>query len=126
MTQYLISFGVHAMDHIPQADLHEVAQAARSVVKDAINAGVYVVAGGLGEGGASVVGTDGTVTEGPVLGAIGGLTVVDVSSREEALGWAEKMAVACRCAQEVRALGPDPELDEMIRQADSGRGRSRG
>jgi hypothetical protein len=43
--------------------------------------------------------------------------VVEVPSREEALEWAAKIA-ACRCAQEVRAFGPDPELDQMLRQAD--------
>ena len=43
---------------------------------------------------------------------------IEVPSREEALRWAAKVAVACRCAQEVRAIGPDPELDEMLRQAD--------
>jgi hypothetical protein len=31
-----------------------------------------------------------------------------VSSREEALKWAAKIAVACRCAQEVRELLPSP------------------
>ena len=30
---------------------------------------------------------------------------------------AAKIAVACRCAQEVRAMGHDPELEEMLRQA---------
>jgi hypothetical protein len=53
MTQYLISFGAHAMEHIPGEDMPGVAKAAH----------------------------------------------------------------ACRCAQEVRAIGPDPELDEMLRQA---------
>jgi hypothetical protein len=38
---------------------------------------------------------------------IGGFAVVDVHSREEALEWAAKIAVACRCAQEVRELLPD-------------------
>ena len=55
---------------------------------------------------------------GPCPEAIGGLTVVEVPSREEALQWAAKIAAACRCAQEVREFGPDPELDEMLRQAD--------
>ena len=39
---------------------------------------------------------------------IGGFCVVDVPSREEALAWAAKTAVACRCAQEVREFMPDP------------------
>jgi hypothetical protein len=41
-----------------------------------------------------------------------------VPSREDALKWAAKTAVACRCAQEVRELLPDPEQDAMLRQAD--------
>ena len=53
--------------------------------------------------------------------AIGGFTVVDVPSREEGLHWAAKIAVACRCAQEVQEIGADPELDAMLRHADSRR-----
>jgi hypothetical protein len=77
-----------------------------------------VCTGGLEDQRASIVATDGTVTDGPYPEAIGGLTVVEVPSREEALKWAAKIAVACRCAQEVREFGRDPELDEMLRQAD--------
>ena len=47
MTQYLISFGAHAMDHVPDEDAPAVARAARAAVQEAINAGVYVSAGGL-------------------------------------------------------------------------------
>ena len=57
--------------------------------------------------------TDGTVTDGPypeTKAVIGGFSVVDVPSREEALEWAAKIAVACRCAQEVRELLPDPNV----------------
>jgi hypothetical protein len=39
---------------------------------------------------------------------IGGFSVVDVASRDEALAWAAKLAAACRCAQEVREFVPDP------------------
>jgi YCII-related domain len=38
----------------------------------------------------------------------GGLTVVDVPSLDEALQWAAKIAVTCRCAQDVREFLPDP------------------
>ena len=72
-------------------------------------------AGGLEDQRASIVATEGTVTDGPHPEAIGGLTVVEVPSRGEALEWAAKIAVACRCAQEVRGCGPDPEFDEMFR-----------
>ena len=119
MATYLISFGAHAMDHIPDEDMPAVAKAAHAVVQEAINAGVYLLAGGLEEQRASIVATDGTVTDGPYPEAIGGVTVVEVPSREEALQWAAKIAVACRCAQEVREIGPDPEIDAMLRQADS-------
>ena len=75
---------------------------------------------GLESQRASIVATDGTITDGPypeTKEVIGGFAVVDVPSREEALEWAAKIAVACRCSQEVRAMGHDPELDEMLRRA---------
>jgi hypothetical protein len=71
---------------------------------------VWVFGGGLENQKASVVATDGMVTDGPYPEAIGGLCVVDVPSREEALEWAAKIAVACRCAQEVREFMPDPTV----------------
>ncbi len=117
MTRYLISFGAHAMDHIPGQDMPAVAKAAHAAVQEAVDAGVLVCTGGLENQRASIVATDGSVTDGPYPEAIGGLAVVEVPSREEALEWAAKIAVACRCAQEVREFGPDPELDEMLRQA---------
>jgi len=66
------------------------------------------------------VATDELVTDGPypeTKEVIGGFVVVDVTSREEALSWAAKIAAACRCAQEVRELLPDPETDAMLRRA---------
>jgi hypothetical protein len=117
MTQYLISFGARAMDHIPGEDAPVVARAAHTVVQEAINAGVYVCAGGLVNQPTAIVGTGGAVTDGPYPQAIGGFTLVEVPSREEALQWAAKIAVACRCAQEVQEVGADPELDAMLRQA---------
>ncbi len=108
MPRYLISFDAHAMDHIPDADMPGVADASHAVVQEAIDAGVWVFGGGLECQRASIVSTDGTVTDGPYPEPIGGLCVVDVGSREEALEWAAKVAVACRCAQEVREFMPDP------------------
>ena len=110
MTWYLISFGAHAMDHIPDEDFADVAKAALAVVQEAKDAGVFLFTGGLESQRASVVATDGTVADGPYPEAIGGLMVVEVSSRQEALEWAAKIAVACRCAQEVRELLPDPTV----------------
>ena len=116
MPQYLISFNDGAMT-FPEEDLPDVAKAARAVVQAAKDAGVFVFAGGLGDPSeASVVAIDGTVTSGPNPGSedfIGGFTVVDVSDRGEALQWAARIAVACRCAQEVRpflSAPPPPRL----------------
>ena len=117
MARFLISFGAHAMDHIPDEDMHAVAEAAHAVVREAANARVLVCTGGLADEAASIVAADGTVTDGPYPEAVAGLTLIEVPSREEALEWAAKIAVACRCAQEVREIGPDPEVDEMLRQA---------
>jgi hypothetical protein len=111
MIQYLISFDAGAMDHIPDEDFSDVAKAARAVVQEAKDAGVFVFSGGLEDQRASVVATDGIVTDGPypeTKEVIGGITVVAVPSRQEALKWAAKIAVACRCAQEVREFMPEP------------------
>jgi hypothetical protein len=126
MTRYLISFDDGAMEHIPEEDFPAVAKAAHAVIQEALNAGVFVFTGGLESQRASIAASDGTVTDGPypeTKEVIGGLCVVDVPSREEALQWAAKIAVACRCAQEVREFLPDPELDAMLGQVDSRRRR---
>ena len=107
MPRYLISFDDGTMI-IPDEDLPDVARAANAVVDEAVDAGVWVFGCGLQpREKVSVVATDGTVTDGPEPKAyIGGFSVVDVPSRGAALQWAEKFAAACRCAQEVRELGP--------------------
>jgi hypothetical protein len=110
MPRYLISFDAHAMDHIPDEEIPAVAEASHAVVFEAMDAGVWVFGGGLENEKASVVATDGTVADGSYLEAVGGLCVVDVPSREEALKWAAKLAVACRCAQDVREFMPDPTV----------------
>ena len=111
MTRYLISFDDGAMT-FPQEDLLDVARAAHAVAKQAEDAGVWVFGAGLtSKEEVSVVGTDGTITDGPESKAyVGGFSVVDVPSREEALEWAAKIAVACRCAQEVREFVVDPTV----------------
>ena len=112
MTRYLISFDDGAMDHIADEDKPAVGEAAHAVIREAQDAGVFVFAGGLNPlEEVSVVATDGTIADGPTSKAyMGGLTIVDVPSREEALEWAAKIAVACRFAQEVREVMPDPAV----------------
>jgi hypothetical protein len=110
MTRYLISFDHGAMDHIPDEDGSAVGEAAHAVIQEAMDAGVFVFAGGCSKA-VSVVATDGTVTDAPDNQAyIAGVTIVDVPSREDALQWAAKIAVACRCAQQFREIMPDPAV----------------
>ncbi len=111
MQRYLISFDDGAMDHLGN-DLSAAAEDSHKVVREAKEAGVWIFGGGLFRQQASIVGTDGKVTEGPypeTKAVVGGLTIIEVSSREEALQWAAKIAAACRCAQEVREIMYDPE-----------------
>ena len=112
MTRYLISFNDGAMDHISAEDLPEVGEAAHAVVREAKQAGVWIFGGGLLRQQASIVATDGTVADGPypeTKAVVGGFSIIEVPSREEALDWAAKIAAACRCAQEVREIMYDPE-----------------
>jgi hypothetical protein len=114
MARYLISFDDGAMDFIPEEEMPAVADAAHAVVDEAKDAGVWVFGGGVyphDEVSVRVVAPDGTVTDGAESKAyIAGVTIVDVPSVEEALQWAAKIAVACRCEQEVREFAPDPAV----------------
>ena len=56
--------------------------------------------------------TDGTIADGPspeTKAVIGGFSIIEVPTRDEALQWAAKLAAGCRCAQEVREIMFDPE-----------------
>ncbi|WP_329176347.1 YciI family protein [Streptomyces sp. NBC_01477] len=112
MTRYLISFDDGVMA-IPQDELPEVDEAAHKVVREAQDAAVWVFGGGLETQQASVVATDGTVSDGPypeTKAVLGGFAIIDVPSRADALEWAAKFAAACRCPQEVREIMPDPAV----------------
>ena len=111
MTKYLISFPSGEMA-VPAEGLQSVADAAHAVVQEAKDAGVWVFGGGIDEDVPPVmVAGDGTVTAGtyPQTRRIeGGYSVLELPSYDDALAWAAKIAVACRCAQEVRAFQDDP------------------
>lgn len=111
MTKYLISFDDGTMV-FPEEDFDAVSEASHQVVREAKAAGVWVFGGGLIGQPASVVATDGTVTTRPypeTKSVVGGFSIIDVTSHDAALEWAAKLAVACRCPQEVREFGDDPE-----------------
>lgn len=109
--RYLISFPGSAMD-VSAEDLPEVAEAAHGVIDEARAAGVYIFGGGLNEDIETVmVDGDGSVTRGTypqTTDFSGGFTVIEVPTRQEALEWAAKIAMACRCPQEVREFQFDP------------------
>lgn len=112
MTKYLVSFPASAMDAADE-DMAAVGEAARSVIRQAKEAGVYVFGGGINAAIAPLmVAADGTVTHEtyPQTQEFdGGFCVLELPSREAAVQWAAKIAQACRCAQELREFGYDPE-----------------
>lgn len=112
MPRYLISFDDGSMDHIPAEDWPAVGEASHAVVREAKAAGVWIFGGGLRRQVASIVGTDGTVVDGPApetKAVLGGFAVIEVPTRADALAWAARIAAGCRCAQEVREIMFDPE-----------------
>ena len=82
------------------------------MVREAKAAGVWIFGGGVQRQRSSIVATDGTITDGPepeTKAVIGGFSIIDVPSREEALAWAARIAEGCRCSQEIREIMFDPE-----------------
>lgn len=112
MPRYLISFDDGSMAHIPDADWPAVGEAAHAVVRQAKAAGVWIFGGGILRQQATIVAADGTVSAGPdpeTKAVVGGFSIIEVPSREDALAWAARIAESCRCAQEVREIMFDPE-----------------
>lgn len=112
MAKYLISFPSAAMV-VPDGEWEAVGRDAHAVINEAKSAGVYVFAGGIDEDVPPVlVSADGTVAAGgypwaPPLN--GGFTVLELSSRDDAVAWAARIAKSCRCSQELRVFQFDPE-----------------
>ena len=115
MPRYLISFDDGSMDHIPEADQPAVGEGAHAVVREAKAAGVWIFGGGVLRQQSSIVATDGTISDGPVpetKAVIGGFSIIEVSSREEALVWAalgspRRVDVRKRSARSVLIRSPD-------------------
>lgn len=112
MTRYLISFPSAAMT-VPAEELEAVGRAAHAVIDAAKAAGVYVFAGGIDENlRPALVSADGTVAAGSYTWAPqldGGFTVLELPSYQDAVGWAARIATACRCDQELRAFWHEPQ-----------------
>lgn len=110
MTKYLISFPSEALV-LTDEEFPVVAAAAHAVIDEAKAAGVYVFGGGIHEQVDPVlVAGDGSVSAEIYPGSRlkGGFTILELPTRADAVEWARKIAVACRCAQELREFMYDP------------------
>lgn len=110
MTKYLISFPSEAMV-LTAEEFPIVVADSHAVIEEAKAAGVYVFGGGIDEAVEPVlVGGDGSVSGAIYPGSRvkGGFLVLEVPTRAEAVEWARKVAVSCRCSQELREFMYDP------------------
>jgi hypothetical protein len=110
MTKYLISFPSEAMG-LTEEEFPIVSADSRAVIEEAKAAGVYVFAGGVNEQVDPVlVSADGNLSTDIYLGSHlnGGFTILELPTRDDAIHWARKLAVACRCSQELREFMYDP------------------
>ncbi len=111
MARYVITFPARTMilndDEFVQAGIDS-----HAVVDELKAAGVYITASGMDpEMPAVLVSEDGTVAPASypdTAGFNGGITIIEVETRDEAVMWAAKIAKACRCPQELREFMYDP------------------
>jgi hypothetical protein len=111
MTKYLISFPSEAMV-LTDEEFPIVVAESHAVIAEAKAAGVYVFGGGIAEEVDPVlVSAHGSVSADVYPGSElnGGFTVLELPTHEAAVEWARKIAVACRCSQELREFMYDPE-----------------
>ena len=82
------------------------------MIEEVKAAGVCVFGGGIEEDVDPVlVSADGSMSNEIYPGSElkGGFTVLELRTRDDALEWVRKIAVACRCSQELREFRYDPE-----------------
>jgi hypothetical protein len=113
MTFYLISFPSAAMN-LEEAEWIEAGRDSHAVIAEMKAAGVYRFGGGIDESVAAVqVTADGTVTQQTYPQSTeldGGMTIIDVDTREQALEWARKLTIGCHTVQELRQFMDDPAI----------------
>jgi hypothetical protein len=106
LTHFIIYFHQQWVGDHSEAWFQSRGPRAREVVDEMRAANVLVFAGGLVEEVASGWGFDQTGTEVGRISTesefIGGLTIIDVASEEDARLWGAKVAQACGWPQEVR------------------------
>jgi hypothetical protein len=113
VTFYLISFPSAAMD-LDESEFAAADRDSHAVIAEMKVAGVYRFGGGIDEEVAAVqVAADGTVTQQtyPQSRELnGGMAIIDVETREEALEWARRTTVGCHTVQELRQFMDDPTI----------------
>ena len=111
MPRFIISFNDGDM-RVADGEWQQVADDSHAVVREAKAAGVWIFGGGFHTYEPVVVSEDGSVTPGPITNSavvLGGFSVLEVATKEDAYFWAAKIAKGCRCPQEVREFIDDPE-----------------
>lgn len=108
MAKYIIYFNQQWVgNHTPEW-FKSRGPLARQVVSELKENGVLIFAGGVEEEIDKAIGVDQTgALIGPISTTneyIGGLTIIDVGSDEEANYWGSKIAQACGWPQEIRKL----------------------
>ena len=112
MTKYAIYFMQQWVGDHPAEWYQTRVKPSTDVVLDMERAGVLVFAGGLVEDMELAFSADGTsgemlVTDGPyteVTEYLGGITIIEVETIEEAREWAARVAEGCGWPQEVREI----------------------
>ncbi|RYB92630.1 hypothetical protein EUA06_06730 [Nocardioides glacieisoli] len=112
MTKYAIYFMQQWVGDHPAEWYQSRVKPSTDVVLDMEKAGVLVFAGGLVEDMELAFSADGTsgemlVTDGPyteVTEYLGGITIIEVETIEEAREWAARVAEGCGWPQEVREV----------------------
>ena len=106
MARYIIYFNQQWVGDHPEEWFIPRGPLSRAVVDEMKEAGVLVFAGGLEEEIESAIGFDDAGnSSGPITTNgefLGGMTILEVATDEEAKIWGAKVAVACGWPQEVR------------------------
>ena len=105
MAKYIIYFNQQWVGDHPEEWYEARGPLARQVVTDMKVAGVLVFAGGLVEEIELAFSSDDTGSiSGPIsnIEFLGGLTIIDVGTDDEANMWGSKIGVACGWPQEIR------------------------
>jgi hypothetical protein len=112
MASYLISFNQQWVPDYPESDFVDISRESRATCDEMKAAGVLVFAGGLEEtpprAHADATSGELVIADGPYVETeqwIGGFTIIDVETEDEARRWTGAIAEACRWPQELRAFG---------------------